>query len=237
MEGRGPLRWLGAHHGIPARRPRKPDQARRRRERPRDGQRFREPHPVRARRGPRHLSARLRGRQAPDRGRRRRARVPPRARRALRARRRHLRQRRGHHLRAMRQNAPDALPRRVHRREQAHEHLRSRPRLLRSEGRPTARRRAPHGARSEHERAGGGLPHRARGRRAGEKLAQHLSVRRRARRGAGAFPRRRRGHAPDGSRRNVGRGRDRRHEGAHRGGAARAHRLRRDGVVGRHRAR
>ena len=45
-------------------------------------------------------------------------------------------------------------------------------------------------ARPEHERAGCGLPHRARGGRSGEKLAQHLPVRRRAHRRARALARR-----------------------------------------------
>ena len=68
-------------------------------------------------------------------------------------------------------------------------HRRAVPRLLRREGLPAARRRAPHGRRPVVAGRGGRLPHRARGRRPGHVEPQRLPHARRAGRGAGAAPR------------------------------------------------
>ena len=180
MEGRGADRGPRPHDGVSPRGSREPHQACSRRMRPRDGERVFKPHSVRTERGSGHLPARLRRRHRTHRERRRRPGLPSRALRALRPRCVHVCERRGNHLRTLRQDAPHAFPRSVHRGLQAHEHLAGRPRVLRPKGRAAARRRAENGSRPEHERRGRRVPHRARRRRPCEKLAQHLPLSRRA---------------------------------------------------------
>ena len=69
---------------------------------------------------------------------------------------------------------PRPLPRRHHRRRQALQHGPARRRLLRPEGRPAAGRDPAHGARPRHPGPDRGAADRARGRRAGDELAQRL---------------------------------------------------------------
>ena len=102
---------------------------------------------------PRGLRHRGRGRRQPHRGARRRPR-PPR---------------------------PRALPRRHHRRRQALQQRRPRRRLLRPEGRPAGGRDPAHGPRPRLPGADRGAADGARGRRAGDELAQRLPRRRRPR--------------------------------------------------------
>ena len=83
---------------------------------------------------------------------------------------------------------PDPLRRRGHRRRQAVQHRRAVPGLLRREGLPAARRRAPHGRRPVVPGRGRRLPDRPRARRPGHVEPQRLPHARRAGRRAGAAP-------------------------------------------------
>src|SRR5581483_6359683 len=216
----------GADDGLPARRSPLARAGRARGRRARPGLDLREPDAVRAERGPGALPARRSARPGAARtGRRgrdfragRRGDVP----RGL----QHLRDGRGTDGASRGREPADALPRRHDGRREVAEHRAARARVLRAEGRATARGGAADDARPRP--AGGDRrdADRARGRRAGDEQPQRLPVAGGAAGGAGAVARAATGVGALCGGRAGRRGAARADAGAHRRGAARAGRLR-----------